>query len=92
MSLIAQPKAEHGNPENMYVEMCKHLNCPHCGGSGHIDDVAEQEPKREWVSLTDEEWVEIDRYSTSHTDFRKRIDAKLKEKNTIIHNYPEKDN
>jgi DNA-directed RNA polymerase subunit RPC12/RpoP len=38
-------KQQHGSPEDMYVEMHKHLNCPHCGGSGHIDDVAEkQEP------------------------------------------------
>ncbi len=38
-------KQEHGSPEDMYVGMHKHLNCPHCGGSGHIDDVAEkQEP------------------------------------------------
>ena len=38
-------KQEHGSPEDIYVEMHKHLNCPHCGGSGHIDDVAEkQEP------------------------------------------------
>ena len=32
-------KQEHGSPEDMYVEMHKHLNCPHCGGSGHIDDL-----------------------------------------------------
>ena len=32
-------KPEQGSPEDMYIEMHKHLNCPYCGGSGHIDDV-----------------------------------------------------
>ena len=100
-------KQEHGSPEDMYVEMHKHLNCPHCGGSGHIDDVTEKQepvasawmhkgemvnafpwppndprgcdedkywkgkgytaeplythpqPKREWVGLTDEEFISM---------------------------------
>ena len=45
-------EASHGNAEDMYVEMHKNLNCPHCGGSGHIDDVAEQEP----VAWVDSDW------------------------------------
>lgn len=48
----AQPVSSHGNAEDLYVEMSKHLNCPHCSGSGHIDDVAhsEQEPIGEVVT------------------------------------------
>ncbi len=40
-----QPKTkqEHGSPEDMYVEMHKHLNCPSCGGSGHIDDAKQEQ-------------------------------------------------
>ena len=34
---------EHGNAEDMYIEMHKHLNCPHCGGSGHIEDVKQEQ-------------------------------------------------
>ena len=34
----------HGNAEDQYIAMSKHLNCPHCGGSGHVDDVIVQEP------------------------------------------------
>ena len=43
---LSQPVSSHGNAEDLYIEMNKHLNCPHCGGSGHVDDVAqpEQEP------------------------------------------------
>ena len=49
-----------------------------------------KEPKREWVGLTDEEYLEIkDEYSNEFgleaklaDDFFKTIEAKLKEKNT----------
>ncbi len=46
----------HGNAEDLYIQMSKHLNCPHCGGSGHVDDVAQQEPiafidMREWPPI-----------------------------------------
>lgn len=40
--------ATHGNAEDQYIEMSKHLNCPHCGGSGHIDDVAENQEPVAW--------------------------------------------
>ncbi len=42
-------KQEHGSPEDMYVGMHKHLNCPHCGGSGHIDDVADKQEPVAWM-------------------------------------------
>jgi hypothetical protein len=42
-----QSQQEHGSPEDMYVEMHKHLNCPHCGGSGHIDDVKQEQGERQ---------------------------------------------
>ncbi len=47
-------KQEHGSPEDMYVGMHKHLNCPHCGGSGHIDDVAEKQDPVAWPSTPDQ--------------------------------------
>ena len=28
-----------GNSEDRWIESSKHLNCPACGGSGHVDDV-----------------------------------------------------
>lgn len=30
--------AQHGNAEDLYAQQSQHLNCPACGGSGHIDD------------------------------------------------------
>jgi hypothetical protein len=68
----ALAKQEHGSPEDMYIEMHKHLNCPHCGGSGHIDDVKQEqgEPvawmrKDEFKAMTDVEkqaWMLADDY------------------------------
>jgi hypothetical protein len=48
----ALSKQKHGSPEDMYVEMYKHLNCPHCGGSGHIDDVAEKQKPYGYLKLS----------------------------------------
>lgn len=31
-------RALHGNAEDIYVRDAAKLNCPHCGGSGHVDD------------------------------------------------------
>ena len=50
-SIAGLEKQEHGSPEDMYVEMHKHLNCPHCGGSGHIDDVAEKQEPHGYLKL-----------------------------------------
>lgn len=33
------PVAGHANTERDAIELFAHLNCPSCGGSGHIDDV-----------------------------------------------------
>ena len=49
-------KQEHGSPEDLYVEMHKHLNCPHCGGSGHIDDMAEKQEPVAWMTETGSVW------------------------------------
>ena len=48
---LAQPVSSHGNAEDLYIEMNKHLNCPHCGGSGHVDDVAQPEQIQPSVDL-----------------------------------------
>lgn len=48
----------HGNAEDLYIQMSKHLNCPHCGGSGHVDDVAQ--PEQEPIAFIDmREWPPI---------------------------------
>lgn len=60
---LAQPVSSHGNAEDLYVEMSKHLNCPHCGGSGHIDDVAqpEQEPTKAMIDAAERiNWSDSD--------------------------------
>ena len=48
---LAQPVSSHGNAEDLYIEMNKHLNCPHCGGSGHVDDVAQPEQEPDEVDI-----------------------------------------
>lgn len=48
-------------------------------------------PKREWVGLTVSEANELWESTDSDWELMKRVEAKLKEKNTIIKTYPEKD-
>jgi hypothetical protein len=50
----ALAKQEHGSPEDMYIEMHKHLNCPYCCGSGHIEDV-KQEYGEPWLLKSTQE-------------------------------------
>jgi hypothetical protein len=45
---------EQGSPEDMYIEMHKHLNCPYCCGSGHIEDV-KQEYGEPWLLKSTQE-------------------------------------
>ncbi len=49
---------------------CVNHDCGHC------------QPKREWVGLTDEEENELWESTDSDWELMKRVEAKLKEKNT----------
>ncbi len=63
VATLEHVKQEHGNAEDMYVEMHKHLNCPHCGGSGHIDDVT-----KSWLQFKEFiEWANAQGYDCAHT-------------------------
>lgn len=46
--------------EAMYIKMHEHLNCPHCQGSGHIDDVKQEQvaEKEIWIVTTPEETLD----------------------------------
>lgn len=35
---------QHGPAEALYIEQEASLNCPACGGSGHVDDVKKSDP------------------------------------------------
>ena len=47
-----------------------------------IAEAEKQEPKREWVGLTDEEANELWESTDSDWELMKRTEAKLKERNT----------
>jgi hypothetical protein len=47
-----------------------------------IYEVPIEEPKREWVGLTDEEIEEVVSFPWHYIPFARAIEAKLKEKNT----------
>lgn len=49
-----------GDSENNFVADGEHLNCPACGGSGHVDDVQPQQPA-EAVAVDDDKIIEIAR-------------------------------
>jgi hypothetical protein len=55
------------------------------------DNVYTTPQQRTWVGLTDEEANELWESTDSDWELMKRVEAKLKEKNTIIKTYPEKD-
>ncbi len=44
-AIVAPQNVGHGNAEDQYIAMNKYLNCPHCGGSGHIDDANQEQCK-----------------------------------------------
>lgn len=46
--------------EAMCIKMHEHLNCPHCQGSGHIDDVKQDQvaEKEIWIVTTPEETLD----------------------------------
>jgi hypothetical protein len=47
-----------------------------------IYEVPIEEPKREWLGLTDEEIEEVVSFPWHYIPFARAIEAKLKEKNT----------
>jgi hypothetical protein len=83
------PSAGHGFAvmKGLRYPKCKHeftpaswygpAECPECDHNTH------PQPKREWVSLTDEEREELmDNYDVASPDYAKAIEAKLRERNT----------
>jgi hypothetical protein len=49
--------ANHGNAEDLYIEQGRNMNCPHCGGSGHVDDVAPAASLREQEECFVRGWI-----------------------------------
>lgn len=63
----AQPLAVHAtDPEARYAEQTAHLNCPACGGSGHVDDIATAAARD--VLAERRRQVEVEGWTPEHDD------------------------
>lgn len=52
---FATNESEH--PEDRYVRQSNELDCPHCGGSGHKDDLKQQVKRNDPVSALAINWL-----------------------------------